>query len=174
MAMAIDRMPRELVEKKAEEVLEKHKIFSAPVDPLVITYELGIDVNNAEFYDPNVAGLIKKKGLDDVQIFIKYDDHPNRKKFTIAHELGHYFLHLKDINGEFVDNDANFFRRPDNISTVDQNREVEANQFAAALLMPQRLVYKEWEDCYSVNLMAEKFGVSRAAMGNRLTNLGLI
>lgn len=101
-----------------------------------------------------------------------------RQYFTIAHELGHYFLHQEEIKKDpFVDKDnvldsANtLFRRDIAIST---QLETEANNFAASLLMPTDLVKKAWGKLGSVEECAEIFKVSIEAMSIRLSRLGLI
>ena len=55
---------------------------------------------------------------------------------------------------------------------VDE-RERFANAFAAALLMPEQAVNKFHQDGVHERAMARQFGVSEAAMVNRLKNLGL-
>ncbi len=67
-----------------------------------------------------------------------------RQRFTIAHELGHFFLH-RASSTVFVDAAPIFFR-DESSSNGSQREEIEANAFAAELLMPedairQRLTY---------------------------------
>ena len=60
--------------------------------------------------------------------------------FTISHELGHYFLkHLDNVEAEIICIDRNFNRLDDDNDTFQ--KEVEANYFAACLLMPLNLLY---------------------------------
>jgi len=99
-----------------------------------------------------------------------------RERFTIAHELGHFLLHLGAS-----DSSANFFacREKDIHSTSSSRRqrgkEAEANRFAAELLMPEQLVKKlahQWKA--SIPKMSNLFNVSAEAMGIRLTQFGLL
>lgn len=103
-----------------------------------------------------------------------------RQRFTIAHEIGHFVLHAKDkVQSLFVDRSV--FRRDEGSSTGSDTQEVDANRFAAALLMPNALVRAEIErhqfdldDEEDVGTLAKRFNVSTAAMSYRLTNLSLV
>lgn len=94
------------------------------------------------------------------QIFIERTMSPERKKFTLAHELGHHFLHegmkLRLDNLDYSSNGKN---------TVEES---EANYFAATLLMPKELLLKLLEKRKSVEEIANYFQVSLAAARNRI------
>jgi len=98
---------------------------------------------------------------------------PGRRRFTIAHELGHWYLHR-------AGGDARFCRSEDVGGSAAELRaarriEAEANRFAAALLMPESLVRRDAPACrYSVPALARRFGVSVAAMQVRLEALQLL
>ena len=115
-----------------------------------------------------------KRG-DKVTLLVNGSDPPYRKRFTIAHELGHHFLHLLH-DGEFVDSEADLFRQSHEDHkeiTSDRRREIQANMFAAALLMPADEVVKNWQKTRSVEDLARIFNVSPSAMGFRIDQLGL-
>lgn len=101
-----------------------------------------------------------------------------RQYFTIAYELGHYFLYQEEIKKDpFVDEDnvldsANTLFRRD-IAMFTQ-LETEVNNFAASLLMPADLVKKVWEKLGSVEECMQLFKVSIEAMSIRLNRLRLI
>ena len=99
-------------------------------------------------------------------IFVNLFDNARRKKFTTAHELGHYFLHGgKESNDEvFVS-----FRGDSNV------RETEANKFAAELLLPDREVTTEYDAAIfpTASYLADKFKVSTQAMSIKLEQMGL-
>jgi len=93
---------------------------------------------------------------------------PPRRRFTIAHELGHWCLHR--------DAESNMFCRSSAVEAApSENRpplpleEEQANAFAAALLMPARLVQQEYVRCNRDFVsLCDRFGASGAAMGRRL------
>ena len=105
-----------------------------------------------------------------------------RQHFTLAHELGHYFLHKDDLSsssGEwYIDSESNldggrtFFRQDNPLEKSE--REKEANNFAACLIMPVDLVVDAWEKLHSIEECAKIFNVSLLAMAIRLEKLGLI
>jgi Zn-dependent peptidase ImmA (M78 family) len=70
---------------------------------------------------------------------------PVRQRFTIAHEIGHYAMHVKKSMDSplFIDRLVAF--RDDESSAGSDWEEVEANTFAVALLMLARLVREEIE-----------------------------
>ena len=118
--------------------------------------------------------LVRRPGR--AMIYVNAEHHRNRQRFTIAHELAHYCLEhpMQDVH---VDHG---FRFRDSRSSEGTNpREVEANQFAAALLMPAKLVRRHARELglpladWDVEELAERFGVSAVAMQIRLDTLRL-
>jgi hypothetical protein len=97
-----------------------------------------------------------------------------RRRFTIAHEIGHWILHAK--RGQ----DANFEHscRPTDIrekKADGEGVEAEANRFAAELLMPEEIITQVAEECaHNLPLLAERFGVSVPAVELRLRVLGAL
>lgn len=98
-----------------------------------------------------------------------------RRRFTIAHELGHWYLHCADgaqpaarfCRGTDIGSDPRIETRP--------AIEREADAFAGALLMPEVAVRAESARVRcNVGLLARCFGVSRQAMRVRLDQLGLL
>lgn len=174
MAENVPYLAREEIEQRAADVLRRHGLESIPIDPVVLANRLGMAVHNAKFSDDSLVGMIAKRG-DKTTLLVNSDDSPFRKRFTIAHELGHHFLHLLE-DGEFVDGEASLFRglgEDQREAPPDRRREIQANLFAAALLMPEPAVRREWEQLKSVDAMARRFNVSESAMGIRIGQLGL-
>lgn len=156
------------IERIAEGKLALYSILETPVNPVEIAEIAGADVYYANFGNPDVSGLIRKDG-ERISIFVKNADTDVRQRFTVAHELGHLFLHLEGQAGNFVD----MYRT---VAHTNQHEpvEVEANQFAAALLMPRKHVQKELRFADSVEDLAIAFGVSVQAMTIRLRHLKLL
>lgn len=90
---------------------------------------------------------------------------PVRDRFTIAHELGHYFLH--SIQGEMsIVADRGASKRV----------EWEANWFAAAFLMPVKQFQENWDSLPALErtaCLSKIFNVSTAAVRIRAIALGL-
>lgn len=162
------------IERKVDTILRENKADSIPVDPVTLANKLGIKIHNAQFSDGSLSGMISKRG-ENIMILVNQQDSDTRKRFTIAHELGHHFLHLMEEDGEFVDETINLFREQlqDGEQRSGKRKEVEANKFAAALLMPKYLVKKEFERNNDLSYLAWKFGVSESSMGYRINELGL-
>ena len=100
-----------------------------------------------------------------------------RQRFTIAHELGHLTLHGTQT---FVDRHF-VFRRDQKAATGNDREEIQANMFAAELLMPREwLVSDAGEHGFDIGEdeglaeLARRYGVSQSAMLFRLANLGLV
>lgn len=136
----------------------------------------GIRLREADLEE--ISGVLYKDNQGDWVILVNREDSQKRKLFTIAHELGHYFLHKNDqdqfIDGQFVNS---CFGRSE--STKYQQQELEANEFAGNLVMPKAQIQEELglpqqagELSESVIVkMASKFRVSPHAMLTRLKNL---
>lgn len=162
------------IEQRAAEVLRQQGLETIPVDPVVLANKLGMAVHNATFADDTLVGMIAKRG-DRVTLLVNATDQPFRKRFAIAHELGHHFLHLPG-DGDFVDREVNLFRQSheeEKELSPERRQEIEANLFATALLMPEQAIRAEWMRRRSVDAMARLFNVSEPAMGLRIDQLGL-
>ena len=138
-----------------------------PVDPVVIASRLGVQVYEAQL-PGNVSGLLKKDPGKDAEIYVDVDDAPVRRKFTAAHELGH-FERRRDSKDSFV----GFVDRRDGRSSEGSHAdEIFANTFAAHLLMPPSAVKVLVHAGKGGLEMARFFGVSLHAMQFHLDNLG--
>lgn len=166
---------REEIEREADRIRQRHGLTSVPVDPVVLANRLGIRVNNAQFATDGISGMIARRG-EVTTMLINHAEPPYRKRFTIAHELGHHFLHMTGDEEDIVDNEVDLFRTggdDDEAVTEERRREIQANQFAAALLMPEEFVRELRSLLPDVGSLARAFNVSEEAMGYRLNQLGL-
>ncbi|HAT8752896.1 TPA: ImmA/IrrE family metallo-endopeptidase [Legionella pneumophila] len=137
--------------------------ISYPVDLNKVAKRCGLKIKFVTFKQDNVDGAFSRKKNE---IYVNSSAPLSRKLFTIAHELGHYFLH-SDI-------EQDIFLRSDRISsTGDKEKEQAANWFAAALLMPKKAFLDYWEWCSDLDIISEMFGVSYSAAYYRAKNLGL-
>ena len=159
---------RQDARKDAEGVLKAALgVALVPVDPVPIARRLGMNVVDS-YLDPEVAGALVKETGRDAVILVNGADSPNRKRFTVAHEIGHYVKRSASPDAfEYVD-------RRDNLSAAGTDQdEIYANEFAANLLMPEEWVRKYTETTRSPAELAIVFGVSTDAMNFRLKNLGI-
>ena len=99
---------------------------------------------------------------------------PARRRFTIGHELGHWCLHRTQGTVWCRSHAVDPPDTPAEARAAYPAEESEANEFAAALLMPADLVRRHYErlrhsdpdGCFAA--LCELFGASGAAMGRRL------
>lgn len=117
---------------------------------------------------------------DDVAIIgLNALHHPNRQRFSAAHELGHHELHSDKIReAVHVDKGLRILPRDEVSSEGIDPLEIEANAFAAELLMPRNFLLEalngqglDIEDDASVEKFARKFRVSASAIRFRLAGL---
>jgi Zn-dependent peptidase ImmA (M78 family) len=164
------------VQALASSLLKVHQVESPPVDVQRIAEGEGLRVTFESFED-NVSGVLVQQGAN-VVVGVNIAHHPNRQRFTIAHELAHYKLHPNNPT-VYVDDVMFHFRGE---SLVDQPpQELEANAFAAALLMPEDFLRRDLQaasvdalDENAVKKLAHKYGVSTQALTIRLMHLGLL
>ncbi|WP_445712856.1 ImmA/IrrE family metallo-endopeptidase [Flavobacterium sp.] len=141
------------------------------IDVFKIAKHLGVDVKPATL-DSSISGLFVIK---EQKPYIRYNDSeaPQRQKFTIAHELGHFVLH-KDIPLFVEKNETVLYRNLDS-TTGELLKEKEANSFAASLLMPKFMIDEQIENIPQgkdpVIYLSKIFKVSSQAMYYRLNNL---
>lgn len=135
----------------------------------------GIRLQQSPLHD--ISGVLIKEDDGKWTIIVNQEDSQTRKLFTIAHELGHYFLH-KEKQNKFIESQfvQNSWARSE--VTKHEDIEIEANEFAANLIMPKSKIDETLAtfpnkkiDQLLIIRLAEKFGVSSVAMLTRLKNL---
>ena len=158
-------------DEAAERLLREFGIDKAPIQPNAIAEGLGAIVVTQEL-EPDVSGMLVRES-DGLIIGVNKHHAPVRRRFTIAHELGHLELH----RGRVLILDTPV--RVDFRDGASSREESEANRFAAALLMPQEMVVRaaaaaSRDPDELIKSLAREFRVSPAAMGYRLINLGIL
>jgi len=152
----------------AKTVLEKYWDGKLPIDVDSIAKRIGIIFKSNDALTDDESGYIRLSEDGKVICVINENHSKTRQRFTTAHEIGHFVL--GHLNGK-----KKLYRDAKNVNVLD-SREVEANNFAAQLLMPDTiidfLIYEE--NLTSVAKLARKFNVSEDSMRYRLKNLGLI
>jgi Zn-dependent peptidase ImmA (M78 family) len=167
-------------ERAAHKILESFDISTPPVAVEDIARRLGARLS-FERFGPDVSGMLFRDGPNAV-IGVNATHAKTRQRFTIAHEIGH--LNLHEGRPMFVDRTVRIDRRDADASLGLDPEEIEANSFAAALLMPEDMILTAVTQS-SIHLgatgtveiirrLANRFDVSPQAMEYRLANLGLV
>jgi Zn-dependent peptidase ImmA (M78 family) len=173
-------MSIQLARIAAERLVERFGVHTAPVDVESIASMLDLRIVTEDL-GSDISGLLVSRD-GSACIAVQRSDHSNRRRFTIAHEIGHFVLRHHLQRNELVHADPHtqvIYRSPRASEGLDPI-EVQANQFAASLLMPARLVQEHVGRLQkplsesSVKSLAKEFKVSEQAMTIRLTALGLI
>ena len=166
------------VERRVRRELERIGLYRLPVNPVRVANRLGISVKGVEFKNGSHSGMIAVKDGNAVIYVADSEETPYRMRVAIAHSLGHYFLHLMDSgrvkDGQILDRTIDMFleREPaEGPVSEEMAREIEANWFAAELLMPTDFVQEEWDRNPSIPSIARIFGVTEEAIGRRIAVL---
>lgn len=167
--------------KAARAIIKEHGISKPPVHVEDIVRAHAIEILRHRFDGPESGFALR----DNNRWYIGVNTQTSRRRqrFTIAHELGHLLLH----EGRQIIVDQAVLRvdlRDDLSSMGTDIEEIEANTFAAALLMPEPIVAHRVNELIRADgdiarddLIAElarAFDVSAEAMGYRLINLGIL
>lgn len=165
-------------EKRAANLLARHGVATAPTPVEQIARAEGIQVVRSPASGTESAFLLR----DGRRVIIGVNSRTSstRQRFSIAHELGHWDLH----EGEplIVDHTIRINKRNEVSSAATDWQEIEANAYAAELLMPRNLVQRAVERELDFGIvtregltltLAREFDVSTEAMGFRLINLGI-
>lgn len=141
---------------RPDHILDYFRIIAPPVPVEDIARRMGVHVHRVP--RPGWDGAARSSESGQAHIWLNSDRYPVRQRFTLAHELGHLMLH--DLGAVWRDVQRQSWSDP---------KEVEANQFAADLLMPEWML-----DAASVavgpetHVLADLFGVSVPTMKRRI------
>lgn len=150
------------VKETVTEILDNNFISQPPVNAQKIAEDSGLSVSFVDFPESlkDVSGFLD---FQNKEIYVNNQEEPFRQNFTIAHELGHWFLHRNRVNEYQV-----LMRRP--IGGEKSPLEKEANFFAASLLVPAEMLL----NCRLKNMsnedIAKKFKVTKAVIDLRIAD----
>lgn len=158
-----------------EEIILKTCGNVFPRNIVSICNALGITVQETREFPDNISGMIFKEN-DKYFILVNKFHSIGRKSFTIAHELGHYFLHREalDDSSQIVsyiksnNQDCPALARGLSYNSMER----EANNFAAEILMPEQEFINQCNCANSIEDVAYYFGVSVQAASIRADKLG--
>jgi len=167
---------KKLINSKVSAILRSYPQLVIPVNIEELAKMRGIKVI-AYAFGEDVSGVLS---LHQGEATIGYNQKEPlaRRRFTIAHELGHYELH-RDKSDLFVDKQFIYRSLSSGDTPVTLAMEQEANAFASAILMPTDLLRKEIQltklnlmDDDAIEKLARRFDVSTTAMSIRISGLG--
>ena len=165
------------ITRQVRDLLREQNVSSAPVPVVEIAAALGARVRYSPF-DQELSGMVYMKGRCPI-IGVNSLHHPNRQRFTVAHEVAHLTLH-RHLIADHVHVDKRFpvLMRDANSATGTQRMEMEANHFAAELLMPSFLLMPllkkkafDIDDERPLEQLSRKFRVSKQALDYRIRNI---
>lgn len=169
------------IKSEVDSLLKKYQLTSPPINVEKIIHDMGIELQKEDLGE--ISGLLFREN-SKVIIGANKTHAATRQRFTIAHELGHFLLHGN--NQLFVDKVFAIKLRDHHSSEAVSTEEIEANAFAAELLMPAAMILREIQHVSGIldfvgddldvliRKLASKFKVSQQAMTIRLMNLGVI
>jgi len=140
-------------------------------DNLNITFqELKDDIYGLILFDKDKSTFVIAVNIKKSKI---------KQYFTIAHELGHFFLHKERIKEQKVIVDKDFEYSGYKVLFLSENDDIsktefEASEFAVHLIMPEHLVREVWKKLPNIEKGAEIFHVSSSMFSFRLEELGII
>lgn len=128
-----------------------------PIDVERICKFLHINIEKVNSSSDDFVGKVSRdqdnKGV--ITLNMLHNEYEPRRRFTIAHEIGHFCLHLRAyMNQSYIDSSETMFRKED----VWNRDEQEANAFAAELLMPEALIRPEINRIIETNGTADEAG----------------
>lgn len=168
-----------LIKETATRVLNQSGIGRPPIDVEFLVRAQGALLTSAPNNDDTVSGFILRVPGSPAVIGVNANHPPVRRRFTLAHELGHLLLHA----GTELHIDRFVMRmRDERTSEGTDEAEIEANRFAAEILMPEDFLRSDLnelgpvtaDDEEAITWLAKRYGVSKQAMTIRLTSLKLI
>ena len=153
----------------AEKVVREHGIATLPVDPIAVAQFIGIEVRAKPAHAQGVSGMLLRSGNTFGIAYAIDIDNIGFQNFSVAHELGHYFL-PGHIDAVLADGDVHESRA--GFGSGD-HYEMEADHFAASLLMPHVLFMEAMQAAgdglAAIEKLAKQCGTSLTATGIRYT-----
>lgn len=154
-------------------------VCDMPLAAMVLTAGTVDPAPNLTRVGERLAGVLEGNPDCPVIHFEQYDP-PVRQRFSIAHELGHYYLHAKpNASNAAIVYQRCVQRRVDSEAPLDDAEandiEAEADAFAGAFLLPTdevRADLAHFGTC--IAFLAERYGVSEATVRRRLKTLELV
>jgi Zn-dependent peptidase ImmA (M78 family) len=157
-------MPGPVTDPRAHALRARYHAFFEGEELPVPVESIAEDLLGLAIHEKELDGISGLLYPEERQIYVNASDIAGRRRFTIAHELGHWVCQCLEGRGECV-----MCRAEDVSPSADRSLEREANVFAAELLMPEPAI----RQAVAEENMAARFGVSDLAMQWRLYSFDL-
>jgi Zn-dependent peptidase ImmA (M78 family) len=174
-------MTRSKIKQYTDSLIDQFETIELPIDVEMIAALVGIEIKKNNFGTTMSGFALQKNGAR--YIGVNKGEVIERQRFTIAHELGHLMLHHHD-HLNYDPGKSVMLLRDKHSSEGTDLKEIEANKFAAELLMPEDFIREDLAIQGGIDLinddqktskfierMAKKYQVSTQAMRIRLTAL---
>lgn len=168
------------IQKTVSDLVRKYNLTTIPIDVEKLASSIGATIKRNDFEEGLSGFAFQQSGKK----FIGVNDSESetRQRFTIAHEIGHLLLHKET---DLTYDQGVVMLRDSHSSDGTDLKEIQANRFAAELLMPEQsvledikgygggldLTHQDTDTADFIGFMANKYGVSFQAMFIRLTTL---
>jgi Zn-dependent peptidase ImmA (M78 family) len=158
------QVPGPIRDPRADELLQRYRAAYGGAELPVPVEAIAEDLLGLAVEERDLEGVSGLLYPGERQVYLNAADSPARRRFTLAHEVGHWVCQVQE--GRTVP----VFCRAEEVGVGEGKAlEREANVFAAELLMPELAVRASAADSSA----AARFGVSGEAMRWRLYNFGL-
>lgn len=155
------------VRQYARELLKRCNITEPPVNLLLIVEKKGLEYQEVNYFSDDVDALIIPIN-DRVVAAVNSNHSPNRRRFSLAHELCHYLLHRdRSILEERITIDTPLERDEAHSKDVF---EAEADIFAGELLVPLPFLKKAFQSGLTIPELAKLFEVSEQVAAIAVSN----
>ena len=159
-----------LVRETARGALKKHGIKEPPVSPETIAAAEGLEVRMIMTWPESLSGLLLR---DSRCIGINAKHAPTRRRFSLAHELGHWLLR-HDV--AWHERDVTIDEPPQEVPNDELHnwQEAEANEFAGELLAPREMLKVAMKKTKEPSALAGVFQISDQALWVRILRHNLL
>ena len=158
------------INKLIDELLEECQITERPVDVEKIAKFLKIIVVKRAYKDKGPLSAMLVRSQNKVIIGVNEKHNIQKQRFSIAHEIGHFFLHKGEeliVDKDFV---INFRHYKTNNS--EYLKEKDANYFASCLLVPDKFLIDDLKS-YEIDVLKQKTFVEVAKDLHKKYNVSL-
>lgn len=157
----------------ARKLIKDLEVTAPPIPVEEAAKMAGLLVIPYDFPEEISAVLVsgKSEGKELLAIGVNQNHHEVRRRFSIAHELGHYILsHDDNLFLDFTDPALDHLSH----SEAEQVFEQEANEFAAELLMPLEMIKRDYQQNPDPKALAKLYNVSEQALWIQLLKFKLV